>query len=179
MRQSKYKQESGNTRINKNIKAEEIRLIDPNGKQIGIVSIRQALFRASDYGLDLVEISPNTNPPVCKIMDYGRFRYKQAKKNQEAKKKQVTSQIKEIKVTPSTEEYDLKTKMDHIKKFISKKDKVKVTVVFKGRELNSPILSKQGRIILDNIAEKIGNIGFIEQLPKLEGKNMAMIISPK
>ena len=110
-----------------------MRVIDPDGEQIGIIPTRQALETASEFGLDLVEVSPNAKPPVCKIMDYGRYRYEQTKKKQEAKKKQSSFQVKEIKVRPKTGEHDLQTKIGHIKKFIERKDKVKVTVVYRGR----------------------------------------------
>ena len=112
-----------------------MRVIDPDGEQIGIIPTRQALETASEFGLDLVEVSPNAKPPVCKIMDYGRYRYEQTKKKQEAKKKQSSFQVKEIKVRPKTGEHDLQTKIGHIKKFIERKDKVKVTVIFRVREI--------------------------------------------
>ncbi len=121
--------------INQNIRAREVRLINPDGEQIGIVPIAEALNTAGEFGLDLVEISPNATPPVCKIMDYGRYKYEQTKKKQEAKKKQSAFQLKEIKVRPKTGEHDLQVKLGHIKKFIGKKDKVKVTVMFRGREI--------------------------------------------
>ena len=131
---------------------------------------------ATEFGLDLVEVSPNANPPVCKIMDYGRYRYEQTKKKQEAKKKQSTFQIKEIKVRPKTGDHDLETKINHIKKFIAKKDKVKVTVVFRGREIT---LSQLGMALLEKIAEETDEIATIEQTPKFEGRSLVMILSPK
>lgn len=163
------------TRINRDIRARDVRLIDPEGKQIGIVPLHQALARAHDFTLDLVEISPNATPPVCKIMDYGRFRYEQAKKNQEAKKKQTNFQLKEIKIRPKTGENDLKTKIGHIRKFIEKKNKVKVTVIFRGREIT---LSQRGRDMLKTIANDTGDIAVIEQEPKFEGRTMIMVLSP-
>ena len=141
--------------INQQIRAREVRVIDPDGNQIGIVPTYKALATANDFGLDLVEISPNAKPPVCKIMDYGRFKYEQTKKQQEAKKKQSTFQVKEIKVRPKTGDHDLDVKMGHILKFIEKKDKVKVTVMFRGREIT---LSQRGRELLDEI--RIGKIQF-------------------
>jgi translation initiation factor IF-3 len=128
-----------------------VRVIDPDGEQIGIIPTRQALETASEFGLDLVEVSPNANPPVCKIMDYGRYRYEQTKKKQEAKKKQSSFQVKEIKVRPKTGEHDLQTKIGHIKKFIEKKDKVKVTVIFRGREIT---LSRFGMALLEKISQE-------------------------
>jgi translation initiation factor IF-3 len=131
---------------------------------------------AAESGLDLVEVSPNAVPPVCKIMDYGRYKYEQTKKLQEAKKKQTTFQIKEIKVRPKTGEHDLMVKIGHIKRFIERKDKIKVTVVFRGREIT---LSEQGREILDTIARETEEIASVEQEPRFEGRTMVMILSPK
>jgi len=143
---------------------------------VGIIPTYKALATAGDFGLDLVEISPNANPPVCKIMDYGRYKYEQTKKKQEAKKKQSTFQVKEIKIRPKTGEHDLKIKIGHIKKFIEKKDKVKVTVMFRGREI---ALSMLGKDLLKKIAEETGDIAVVEQYPKFEGRTMMMILSPK
>ena len=136
----------------------------------------QALAHAKDFGLDLVEVSPNANPPVCKIMDYGRFKYEQTKKQQEAKKKQTTFQVKEIKLRPKTGEHDLMVKIGHIKKFLGKKDKVKVTVVFRGREI---ALSDRGRELLKFITEETAEISALEQTPKFEGRTMIMVLTPK
>lgn len=124
----------------------------------------------------MVEISPNANPPVCKIMDYGRYKYEQTKKKQEAKKKQTTFQVKEIKVRPKTGEHDLQTKLGHIRKFIEKKDKVKVTVIFRGREIT---LSNLGRDVLQRMAEEVEDIAVVEQYPKFEGRTMFMILAAK
>jgi translation initiation factor IF-3 len=131
---------------------------------------------AAESGLDLVEVSPNAVPPVCKIMDYGRYKYEQTKKLQEAKKKQTTFQIKEIKVRPKTGEHDLMVKIGHIKRFIERKDKIKVTVVFRGREIT---LSEQGREMLDTIARETEEIATVEQEPRFEGRTMVMILAPK
>ena len=153
-----------------------MRVIDPDGEQIGVIPTRQALETASEFGLDLVEVSPNANPPVCKIMDYGRYCYEQTKKKQDAKKKQSTFQVKEIKVRPKTGEHDLQTKIGHIKKFIGRRDKVKVTVVFRGREIT---LSKLGMVVLEKIAEETEEYALVEQAPKFEGRTLAMILGPK
>ena len=126
--------------------------------------------------MDLVEVSPNANPPVCKIMDYGRYKYEQTKKQQEAKKKQSTFQVKEIKIRPKTGEHDLNTKLNHIKRFIDKKDKVKVTVIFRGREIT---LSNRGRELLKFIAERAEEFANVEQAPKFEGRVMTMVLAPK
>lgn len=162
--------------INKNIRAKEVRLIDPDGNQIGIVPTYKALATAADFGLDLVEISPNATPPVCKIMDYGRYKYEMTKKQQEAKKKQATFQLKEIKVRPKTGNHDLQTKIGHIKKFLGKKDKVKVTVLFRGREIT---LSQSGKDLLAKIAEETKEIAVVEQYPKFEGRTIVMVLAPK
>ncbi|MBW2656173.1 MAG: translation initiation factor IF-3 [Deltaproteobacteria bacterium] len=162
--------------INRNIRAREVRVIDSDGEQIGIIPTVEALDRAAEFGLDLVEVSPNATPPVCKIMDYGRYRYEQTKKKQEAKKKQSTFQIKEIKVRPKTGEHDLQTKIGHIKKFIARRDKVKVTVIFRGREIT---LSKLGMAMLEKIAAETEEFASVEQTPKFEGRTLAMILGPK
>ncbi|WP_144016543.1 translation initiation factor IF-3 [Desulfococcus multivorans] len=162
--------------MNRQIRAKEVRVIDPDGNQIGIVPTHKALATANDFGLDLVEVSPNASPPVCKIMDYGRYKYEQTKKLQEAKKKQSTFQVKEIKVRPKTGDHDLNVKLGHIRKFIERKDKVKVTVMFRGREIT---LSDQGRELLKRIADELEELAIVEQYPKFEGRTMVMILSPK
>jgi translation initiation factor IF-3 len=129
-----------------------------------------------EFGLDLVEVSPSANPPVCKIMDYGRYRYEQTKKKQEAKKKQSTFQIKEIKVRPKTGDHDLQTKIGHIKKFLGRKDKVKVTMIFRGREIT---LSQMGMSVLEKIAEETEEMATMEQSPKHEGRSLVMILAPR
>jgi translation initiation factor IF-3 len=167
---------SSRININRNIRAKEVRVIDPDGNQIGIIPTYKAIAVANDFGLDLVEISPNANPPVCKIMDYGRYKYELTKKRQEAKKKQATFQLKEIKLRPKTGEHDLKTKISHIKKFIERKDKVKVTVIFRGREIT---LSQLGRDLLERVVQETEEIALVEQQPKFEGRTMIMVLSPK
>jgi translation initiation factor IF-3 len=167
---------SDRTFINKNIRAKEVRVIDPDGNQIGVIPTYKALATAGDFGLDLVEISPNANPPVCKIMDYGRYKYELTKKKQEAKKKQSTFQLKEIKVRPKTGDHDLRTKINHIKKFIANRDKVKVTVMFRGREIT---LSQLGRDVLERIIKETEEYAAVEQYPKFEGRTMYMLLAPK
>lgn len=162
--------------MNQGIRAKEVRVIDPDGNQLGILGIREALAAALEFGLDLVEVSPTAKPPVCKIMDYGRFKYEQTKKQQEAKKKQTTFQLKEIKVRPKTGDHDLQTKLGHIRKFLSRKDKVKVTVMFRGREI---ALSDRGRDLLKLIATEMEELAVVEQLPKFEGRTMIMVLAPK
>lgn len=153
-----------------------MRVIDPDGNQVGVVPTDKAIAAAKEFGLDLVEVSPNASPPVCKIMDYGRYKYEQTKKKQEAKKKQSTFQIKEIKVRPKTGDHDLNVKLGHIRKFIEKKDKVKVTVMFRGREIT---MSDKGRSLLKQIADAMEDLAVVEQYPQFEGRTMMMILAPK
>lgn len=162
--------------VNQSIRAAEVRVIDPEGNQIGIVPISKALSAAADFGLDLVEVSPNANPPVCKIMDYGRYKYEQTKKKQVAKKKQSTFQVKEIKVRPKTGEHDLQVKIGHIRKFIEKKDKVKVSVLFRGREIT---LAEKGMALLVRIAQEVEDVAQVEQEPKFEGRIIVMVLAPR
>lgn len=164
------------TNVNEHIRAKEVRVIDPDGKQLGILTIDKAIEAAFDAGLDLVEISSNANPPVCKIMDYGRYRYEQTKKQQDAKKKQTVVQIKEIKLRPKTSDHDLDVKINHIKRFIEKKDKVKVTVMFRGREIT---LTQLGNELLDKLTQRTSEFVIVEQTPKFEGRSMTMILAPK
>ena len=151
-------------------------MIDPDGNQLGVLPIHRAIAAAEDLGLDLVEVSPNTNPPVCKIMDYGRYRYEQTKKRQEAKKKQATFQVKEIKVRPKTDTHDLQTKISAMRRFLGRKDKVKVTVFFRGREIT---LSAKGRELLESIAKEVEDIAVVEHAPRFEGRSLFMILAPK
>jgi translation initiation factor IF-3 len=143
---------------------------------LGVIPLHKALISADEFGLDLVEVSPNSDPPVCKIMDYGRFKYQQTKKQQEAKKKQTTFQVKEVKVRPKTDKHDLEIKLGHIKRFIEKKNKVKITVVFRGREIT---LTDMGKEMLDQIVEETSSYAVIEQQSKLEGRTMNMVLAPK
>ncbi len=138
--------------------------------------LHEALRKAAGYSLDLVEISPNAKPPVCKIMDYGRYKYEMTKKTQEARKKQKSSQIKEIKVRLKTDTHDLETKVKHIKKFIGNNDKVKVTLMFRGREIT---LTQQARDVLAGVAAMTDEFAQVEQFPKFEGRTMTMILAPR
>jgi len=135
-----------------------------------------AINTAEEVGLDLVEVSPNAKPPVCKIMDYGRFKYQQDKKQQEARKKQTAFQLKEIKLRPKTDTNDLEIKLGHLKKFIEKKNKVKVTIMFRGREIT---MTDRGRQLLQTVSEKTGEFASVEQHPKMEGRTMTMVLAPK
>ena len=143
---------------------------------MGIMTLGEALAIAARTGLDLVEVSPNASPPVCKIMDYGKFRYQQNKKLQDAKKSQTIIQVKEIRVRPKTEEHDLEVKLKHIKKFLGQGDKVKITMMFRGREL---AYTDIGRRIMEELKASLEEIGVIDQQPRLEGRNMIMIVAPK
>ena len=164
------------TNINQDIRARQVRVIDPEGTQLGVITIEQALAAAAEFGQDLVEVSPNADPPVCKIMDYGRYRYEQTKKKHEAKKKQASFKLKEIKVRPKTGEHDLMVKLNRIKEFISKKDKVKVTVMFRGREI---ALTNMGRSVLERIAAETQDIALVEQFPKFDNRTLFMVLAPK
>jgi translation initiation factor IF-3 len=140
------------------------------------MTLAEALDIAAKAGLDLVEVAPNSAPPVCRIMDYGKFRYQQSKKQQVAKKSQSVIQVKEIRIRPKTDEHDLQVKIKHIKKFLSQNDKVKITMMFRGREIAYTDL---GRKIMDDIQKELAEISIIDQHPRLEGRNMVMIVSPK
>ena len=153
-----------------------MRLISVDGRQLGITSIRDALNAAIEEGLDLVEVAPNSDPPVCRIMDYGKFKYEASKREQGARKKGKTSQLKEIKLRPHTEDHDLGFKMRNLKKFLSKKDKVKVTVIFRGREL---AYKDAGVELLKRVEEEVIEEGTVEQPPKHEGRNLTMVVVPK
>lgn len=162
--------------MNHRIRAKEVRLIDPEGRQVGVVPINEALKIAESFDLDLVEVAPNANPPVCKIMDYGRYKYQQSKKLQEAKKKQSLFQVKEIKFRPKTEEHDFKVKVRHIKRFLESRDKVKVTLIFRGREIS---LTDIGFKILNQVIEETSDVAVVEQPPRMEGRNMVLVLAPK
>jgi translation initiation factor IF-3 len=162
--------------VNDKIRAPEVRVIGHDGQQLGIIPIRKALELAALERLDLVEVAPNADPPVCKIMDYGKFKYQQNKRSQEAKKKQTVIQVKEVKIRPKTDEHDLQVKIRHIKRFLAQKDKAKVTILFRGREI---AYSDQGFKVLDRIKEDLKEETVIEQQPKMEGRNLVMILAPK
>lgn len=163
-------------RINEEIRAREVRVITADGEQLGIMSGRAAQQLAVERHLDLVEIAPTAKPPVCKIMDYGKFRYEQQKREKEARKKQKTFDIKEVKLRPGIEDHDFNVKYKNAVRFLEDGDKVKVTIVFRGRELSHPEL---GEVLLNKMAEQLKEIAVVERVPKLEGKNMIMIVAPK
>ena len=152
-----------------------MRVIDPEGKQLGILPVYEAIRLATNYELDLVEVSPKSEPPVCRIMDYGKFKYQQSKKAHDAKKKQAVVHLKEVKMRPKTEEHDFQFKLRHIERFLKEGNKTKITVVFRGRELAHPDL---GRNMLNRITEESKEWGKVEQPPKFEGRNFIMILAP-
>jgi len=140
------------------------------------VPLEEALASAEEVGLDLVEVSPNSDPPVCRIMDFGKFKYQQSKKQQESKKKATVIQVKEVKIRPKTEEHDYQFKLRSIRKFLSQKNKTKVTLRFRGREIAHADLARE---VLERIAEDVADIGQVEQFPKMEGRQMIMMLGPK
>lgn len=162
--------------INEEIKDKEIRLIGDGGEQLGIMSADEALRIAAEREMDLVKISPGSNPPVCKIMDYGKFRFEQAKKEKEAKKNQRIIEIKEIRMSPGIGENDFNTKLKNAQKFLNDGDRVKASVRFRGREMAHTDI---GAELLKNFAEKCAEIANMDKAPKLEGRNMSMFLSPK
>ncbi|MFS4436720.1 translation initiation factor IF-3 [Paracoccaceae bacterium GXU_MW_L88] len=162
-------------RTNEKIRAPEIRLIGPDGQNVGLVDPRKAWEAAQQLGLDLVEISPNANPPVCKIMDYGKYKYEQQKREAEARKNQKTMEVKEVKFRPNTDTHDYDVKMKNVTKFLEKGDKVKVTLRFRGREMAHQNL---GRELLERVAEDSKDLGKVDSMPKMEGRQMVMMISP-
>lgn len=158
------------------IRANSVRLISGEGEQLGIMSIRDALNSAEQAGLDLVEVAPNADPPVCRIMDYGKFKYQASKKDQETRKKGKTFQLKEIKFRPHTDEHDLDYKIRNLKKFLDKKNRVKLTVSFKGREY---AYQEDGLDLLNRVSKEVEAEGNVEQEAKIEGRNVTMVIVPK
>jgi translation initiation factor IF-3 len=158
------------------IRAREVRVIGQEGEQLGILSVREALQLAEEQSLDLVEVAPDAKPPVCRIMDFGKYKYQQSKRLQQAKKKQKVISVKEIKLRPKTEEHDYQFKTQHVRRFLQDGHKTKVTVVFRGREIAH---SELGRRMLDRIAADMEDVGTIEQTAQQEGRNMTMVLSPR
>ncbi len=162
--------------INEQIRDREVRLIGVNGEQLGIMSAREAMKKAEEAELDLVKIAPTAKPPVCKIIDYGKYRYELTRKEKEAKKKQKVVEVKEIRMSPNIESNDLNTKMSAAKKFLEKGNKVKVTLRFRGREMAHMQSRKH---ILDDFAESLADVAVIEKAPKVEGRNISMVLAEK
>jgi len=162
--------------VNENISSKEVRVISEKGEMLGILNIRDAIEKAFEQGLDLVEVSPNANPPVCKIIDYGKYKYQLQKKLAEAKKKQKTFEVKEVKIRPGIEDHDYDVKLKSINRFLSDGDKVKITLRFRGREM---AYHQRGMDVLKKLENDIQLIAKIEQSPKLEGRQMTMVVAPK
>lgn len=158
------------------IRVREVRVIDPEGEQLGILPIEEALTLAQERDLDLVEVAPNERPPVCRIMDFGRFKYQQAKRSQEAKKRQRVIQLKEIKMRPKTEEHDYQFKMRHARQFLEEGHKVKVSLLFRGREMDHVSL---GQRMLDRIMIDCKDVASVEQPPRMEGQTLSLVLMPK
>ena len=163
-------------RVNTDILNDEVRCISPEGEQLGVMKTADAIAQADAQGLDLVEVSPNTDPPVCKILDYGKFKYEAQKKKNEAKKKQKIIEVKEIKLRPNIDEHDYQVKMRNVQKFLDEGDKVKVTMRFRGREMAHQHL---GMELLNRVKEDFDEMAKVELEPKLEGRQMTMVLSPR
>jgi translation initiation factor IF-3 len=162
--------------VNRQIRISPLRVIAPDGEQLGVMTVEEALAAAQQRGLDLVEVAPLARPPVVKIMDYGKFKFEQAKAARAAKKKQHVIHLKEVKFRPGIDEHDFAFKTRHAREFLKEGNKVKVTMMFRGRQMAHPEL---GRVVLDRVAEVLADIGKIEQEARLEGKNMSMLMTPK
>ncbi len=162
-------------RLNERIRVPQVRLIDEKGEQVGVIATQEALQMARDRGLDLMEVSPNSQPPVCKICDYGKFKYEKKKKEQIAKKKQTHVKVKEVQLRPQTEEHDLEYKFKNVRQFLEDGDKAKITMVFRGREIT---YVDQGFKVMRQIMERLKDVGLVESAPKLEGKKLMMVIAP-
>ncbi|MDI2029649.1 translation initiation factor IF-3 [Saccharopolyspora sp. TS4A08] len=166
---------SSETRINDRIRVPEVRLVGPNGEQVGIVRIEDALRLAQEADLDLVEVAPQARPPVCKLMDYGKFKYESAQKARESRRNQQQTVIKEQKLRPKIDPHDYETKKGHVSRFLGQGHKVKVTIMFRGREQSRPEL---GFRLLQRLADDVSELGFIEANPKQDGRNMIMVLAP-
>jgi translation initiation factor IF-3 len=163
-------------RVNSQIRALEVRLIGAEGEQVGVISTREAQAKAEEAGLDLVEVSPDAKPPVCKLIDYGKYKYQMSKKAHEAKKKQVVVEVKEVNLTPNTDKHDLETKQNHIKRWASEKHRVKIFVKFRGRELSHMEL---GYRVLEDLMKGLEDVVALEAKPKLEGRRLVANLIPK
>ena len=163
-------------RINAQINVPSVRVVDENGEMLGVLPIREALSRAAEAGLDLVEISPNAEPPVCKILDFGKYKYEIQKKKNEARKKQKVIEVKEIKLRPNIDEHDYEVKMRSVHRFLDEGDKVKVTMRFRGREM---VHQELGLKVLERVRDELEERAKVEQMPKLEGRQMIMVLAPK
>lgn len=169
------KDDKDDVRINERIRVPQVRLIDEKGEQVGIVETRQALQMARDRGLDLMEVSPNAQPPVCKICDYGKFKYEKKKKEHQARKNQVVVKVKEVQLRPNTDQHDLDYKIKNSHEFLEEGDKVKFTILFRGREIAH---TEPGFKMCNEVIERLKEVGVVEAPPKLEGKKLIMILAP-
>jgi translation initiation factor IF-3 len=167
--------ERDTTRINERIRVPEVRLIDENGEQVGIIPTPQALERARDSDLDLVEVAPNSKPPVTRILDYSKYKYEQEQKAKAARKHQQQVNVREIKLRPKIAQHDYETKRGHVERFLKQHDKVKVTIMFRGREQSHP---ERGRALLDRLLQDVSELAVMEQAPLQEGRNMTMLLAP-
>jgi len=167
--------ERDTTRINERIRVPEVRLIDDQGQQVGVLKTADALAFAQERDLDLVEVAPEARPPVCRVLDYSKYKYEQAQKVKQARKHQQQITVREIKFRPKIAEHDYDTKKHHVERFLKHKDKVKVTIMFRGREVTHP---ERGTAILDRLAEELSDLGVVEQRPMQEGRNMTMMMAP-
>lgn len=163
-------------RVNEEIRVREVRLISPEGEQMGIVPLRQALEIARERNLDLVEVAPQARPPVCKLMDYNRWKYEQQKRQREARKKQRVQDVKELKMRPSIDEHDFNVKVKSARRFLTEGDKLKAVIMFRGREI---VHLELGQRVLERLYEGIRDLGVVERPPKLEGRNMVMVVAPR
>jgi translation initiation factor IF-3 len=161
--------------VNDRVRAPQVRLVGPDGAQIGIVSIQEALQRAQELDLDLVEVAPNATPPVCRIMDYGKFKYERDVRQKEARKRQARVEVKEIKMRPKIDRHDYQIKKGHVERFLKTGARVKVTIMFRGREMAHTEL---GRKLLDRLTEDLRELANVESFPKLDGRNMIMVVAP-
>ncbi len=164
------------TRINRDIRARQVRVVDDEGELLGILTVPEALAAADERGLDLVEVSPNADPPVCRIMDYGKYKYQASKRAAEAKKKSAKVEVKEVKMRPKTEEHDFQVKLRNARRFLDDGNRVKVTVMFRGREVTHP---EFGRRLMEKLAEQVADIAQVEMMPRMAGRFMTMVVAPK
>ena len=162
-------------RTNRRIRAREVRVVGAAGEQLGVLTIEAALEKANETGMDLVEVNPMAKPPVCKIMDYGRFKYEEKKRASEAKKKQVVVHLKEVKLRPKTEDHDYEFKVRNVKRFLEEGNKARITIMFRGREITHKEIGQQ---ILDDVVKDVKDVGVVEQVPRMEGRQMFMILAP-
>ena len=167
--------ERDSTRINERIRVPEVRLIDEKGEQVGVMRTNDALRYAQERDLDLVEVAPDARPPVCRVLDYSKYKYEQEQKQKAARKHQQNITVREIKFRPKIAEHDYDTKKNHVERFLKHRDKVKVTIMFRGREVTHP---ERGEMILNRLADELGDLAVIEQRPTQDGRNMTMMLAP-